>query len=275
MSISRQTLRITSALATLCLPTYVAAAQKGVMLMNRIGPSASTLYVANADGSNPVQLTSLGSTAGTPRWSPDGRHIVFDARIKGNADIYVINADGGSPRRLTVNLAEDNIPSWSSNGKWIYFSSRRTGEFEIWRIPADGGQETQMTHQGGLEPHESPDGKILYYLKRGGADSSVWKIPIEGGKESPVLESANPARFNYWQPFDDGIYFVQRMGNSDDAERIQFFDFATRKIASIGRLEKPTIRRGGGFSVSPDRLHVLVALVDQDDSDIILVENFR
>jgi hypothetical protein len=35
------------ALALMCVPALRADAQKGVMLMNRIGPSAATLYVAN------------------------------------------------------------------------------------------------------------------------------------------------------------------------------------------------------------------------------------
>jgi hypothetical protein len=80
---------------------------------------------------------------------------------------------------------------------------------------------------------------------------------------------------NYWQPFDDGIYFVQRMGNSRASERlIQFFDFTTGKIATVGRLGKPPFD-AGGLSVSPDRRHVIFAQVDRYDSDILLVENFR
>jgi len=39
------------------------------------------IWVCNSDGSNPVQLTSLGGPpAGSPHWSPDGRSIAFDSR---------------------------------------------------------------------------------------------------------------------------------------------------------------------------------------------------
>ena len=42
------------------------------------------IWVCEADGSNPVQLTHFGrGTTGTPRWSPDGREVAFDARAEG------------------------------------------------------------------------------------------------------------------------------------------------------------------------------------------------
>ena len=46
------------------------------------------IWVCEADGSNPVQLTHFGrGVTGTPRWSPDGREVAFDARAEGKSDI--------------------------------------------------------------------------------------------------------------------------------------------------------------------------------------------
>jgi Tol biopolymer transport system component/predicted Ser/Thr protein kinase len=232
------------------------------------------IWVAGPDGSNPVQLTTMGGHAGTPRWSPDGRRVAFDAHIKDNADIYVISGEGGAPRRLTTNPAIESIPAWSADGRWIYFNSDRTGKREIFRVPADGGPETQMTHHGAYEAMESPDGKVLYFLKER-SNSPIWKMPSQGGEESPAMESATVLGFNRWQPFDDGIYFVQRTGRSFPPEdKIQFFDFATRKIKTLARMEKPSSGYGG-VTVSSDRRQILFAEVDQDDQVIMLVENFR
>jgi hypothetical protein len=64
---------------------------------------AFEIWVCNADGCSPVQLTFLGGHSGTPRWSPDSRRIVFDSNVNGNADVYVVDADGGAPRRITTN----------------------------------------------------------------------------------------------------------------------------------------------------------------------------
>ena len=123
------------------------------------------IWVCNADGSNPVQLTSLESTSGSPRWFPDGRRIVFDSEKEGQPEIYVIDIDTLVPRRLTNEPSDDVTPSVSHDGKWIYFSSKRTGRLEVWRLPAEGGEAVQVTHEGGIQPFESPDGKVVYYQK--------------------------------------------------------------------------------------------------------------
>ncbi len=55
------------------------------------------IWVAKADGSDALQLTSLRSFSGTPRWSPDGRWIAFDSRPGAQSGVFVIGAEGGAP----------------------------------------------------------------------------------------------------------------------------------------------------------------------------------
>jgi serine/threonine protein kinase len=99
----------------------------------------SEIWVSNSDGLNPVQLTSLESSSGTPRWFPDGKRVVFDSQKEGQSEIYVIDTDTRVPRRLTSDPTDDVTPSVSHDGNWVYFSSTRTGRWEIWRMPAEGG----------------------------------------------------------------------------------------------------------------------------------------
>ncbi|HSE96826.1 MAG TPA: protein kinase, partial [Blastocatellia bacterium] len=134
------------------------------------------IWLTGADGSNPVQLTSLGSPlSGTPRWSPDSRYIAFDARQEGHSDIYVVSAEGGPARRVTTESFNDIVPSWSRDGRWIYFCSNRGESLQIWKAPAEGGEAMQVTRQGGFAAFESPDGATLYYTKYG--LPGLWKMP--------------------------------------------------------------------------------------------------
>ena len=96
------------------------------------------IWTMDIDGENQTQLTDASlKSAQRPRFSPDGRHIVFDATDEsGNFDIYVINKDGSNLTRLTLNKSQDVQPYWSQDG-YIYFTSDRGDKkdnLNIWRF---------------------------------------------------------------------------------------------------------------------------------------------
>ncbi len=232
--------------------------------------SGSTeIWTCGGDGANPIQLTSLnGADVGSPRWSPDGKTIAFDARVEGHGDVFVISGEGGSPRRLTTGPFENNVPTWSRDGNWIYFSSNRTGTWQIWKIQAAGGSATQVTKEGGFFAEESIDGKSLYLWLEGG---TIWRMPVEGGAPVRILEGVR--NFAWWRTAAGGIYFVDA---TTTPALVKFFDFATQREKAItsvdlgyGDPESPS------FDISTDGQWILFTRVDQSESDITLVENFR
>ncbi len=223
------------------------------------------IWAANEDGSNPVQLTSLGASAGSPRWSPDGKRIAFDSRLEGHSDIFIINSEGGSPRRLTTENAENNIPAWSRNGEWIYFSSDRGGKWQIWKAPSVGGAAMQVTKKGGFVAQESPDGRTLYYQDY---DRSLWKMPVNVGDPIRVLNKVGE-----WSVLGKGMYFLE---DNERLAKIKFLDFATSRTQEVTTVNLgPRAFAREMFSVSPDAKWILYGRVDQVESDIMLVENFR
>ena len=114
--------------------------------------SGSTeIWVANSDGSNPMQVTYVGGPlTSAARWCPDGQRIIFNSRAGGQSDIYVVSANGGKPRRLTDEPSMEDMPSLSRDGHWFYFQSNRSGSSQIWKMPVQGGELIQVTKKGGL-----------------------------------------------------------------------------------------------------------------------------
>jgi dipeptidyl aminopeptidase/acylaminoacyl peptidase len=92
-----------------------------------------------------------------PRWSPDGRWLVFALgftdveRDAGGSALWMMVSDGTEQRPLTRGRkpdgapAHDSHPRWSPDGSCVAFLSDRGGERGIWLIPAFGGEAVPLT----------------------------------------------------------------------------------------------------------------------------------
>jgi Tol biopolymer transport system component/tRNA A-37 threonylcarbamoyl transferase component Bud32 len=224
------------------------------------------IHVANADGSNQVALTAMGRTAmGSPRWSWDGQTIAFDRYENGHSMIYTISANGGKSHRVTSEEFTDIRPSFSHDGKWIYFSSNRSGRMEVWKVQQGGGPVQQLTHNSGNEPFESPDGTLLFYTNEEG----LWSVPVAGGDPKLVLPEAGMFRYAlaghsiYYCHRDPKSLWVLRSGSGRKFEYVRFSN------STIG------LDGGTALTVSADERTIVYSQRDRQESDLMLVENFK
>ena len=80
------------------------------------------LWRARSDGTEPLQLTSPPLRAFRPRWSPDGKRILFVVRGSGDLPkIYTISIDGGNPEPLVSEPHAQTAASWSPEGDSIIY----------------------------------------------------------------------------------------------------------------------------------------------------------
>jgi Tol biopolymer transport system component/DNA-binding winged helix-turn-helix (wHTH) protein len=228
------------------------------------------IWICSSNGINCMQLTSLHGTAGTARWSPDGQTLAFEYHPGERAEIYTIDVAGGIPRKLPTLPGADNLaPYWSRDGRWVYFSSKRGGQpFQLWKIPAQGGHPVQVTKKGGIGCAESEDGRYLYFSKY--ESPGIWRMPLTGGQEEQVLREPDGTNWFNWALANKGIYFLN--DNSEPRSTIDYYDFATRKTRHVHNLEKPW---GWGLAVSPDNQSLLFVQNEFEQSNIVVVKNFR
>lgn len=109
-----------------------------------------------------------------PRFSPDGKKILFTSDAGGGDNIWVMQADGSNAQQITQ---EDfqllNNAEWMPDGQYFvarkhFTSTRSLGAGEIWLYHISGGSGIQLTkrkndQQDVNEPCPSPDGRYLYY----------------------------------------------------------------------------------------------------------------
>jgi Tol biopolymer transport system component/DNA-binding winged helix-turn-helix (wHTH) protein len=252
------------------MPRYSPDGKKIAFASTRTG--TRELWVADADGLKPVQLTSFGGPlVGLMNWSPDSQRLVFHARPKGQAELFTISAAGGVPQQLTLDPSDDAMPSYSHDGRWIYFTSNRSGRYAVWKMPAEGGGATRVTQSMGAQmPIESPDGRALYYSHiRREEGVSIWRVPVQGGDAEQVAGSLSEQAAFAITP--DGIFY-SAAPVSRNQHLIRFLSFSTGRSRPVVVTDRPI---GMGLSVSSDQRFLVFAQRDQTGSDLMLIENFE
>jgi Tol biopolymer transport system component len=221
------------------------------------------IWVCNADGSDPVQLTSFrGPETGTPVWSFDGSEVVFDSRPDGDAQLFAVRADGGVPRPIDTGIPNSSQPSFSGDGRWLYFVGGHESAIQIYKRRYPGGPTVAITTQGGVWPRESADGQRVFYARSG----ALWSASIAGGDER--AEARFPAGSSWgWVPAPGGLYLIDRSGPQ---AALAFFDLATRRVHRI--VEVPRASLWQAIAISPDGRSILYSQRDTDIADIMLVE---
>src|SRR5277367_4068359 len=147
--------------------------------------SEGAIWTVPAVGGQPIRLTDGRHGAGDPRsaadrdprWSPNGKWILFETGRRGNADLGVVSKDGLSTNLLTSSPADEENPSWSLDGSRIAYVERSTEHFSGRLLAADFDQAagrfegepkvlyTAQEDRGGgwsiRRPEWSPDGRSL------------------------------------------------------------------------------------------------------------------
>ena len=104
------------------------------------------------------RLTDPALLAHHPRFSPDGKKVVFHAGPDGKGDIYIVGTDGEGLTQLTKDPGDDRDPTFMREGTRIVWSAERGGERDLWVMNVDGSEPERLLALPGdeTEPTVSP-----------------------------------------------------------------------------------------------------------------------
>ena len=104
------------------------------MLTNRIAPSASDLYTANADGSSERKFLDTPVFDYNATFAADGQSIVFTSERNGdgNSDVFRCRVDGTGIQPLVTDPAVEYSAVLSSDGKLAFVSTRDGYRANVW-----------------------------------------------------------------------------------------------------------------------------------------------
>lgn len=168
-----------------------------VSVLDRDGPTPiHALSVVNARSGDqqlvlsPLAVPNVGIEQ--PRWSPDGRRIVFVVRAYAGAgtnapplneggDLYVVNSDGTGARRLLARPGWDDFyPAWSPDGRLIAFNS--------FDVPAAGSDQVKGAGIWLLDPATGQLGLLA------GGDREAWPVYPKWSPDGRRIVAEGPWR---------------------------------------------------------------------------------
>ncbi len=132
------------------------------------------IYSISATGGTAKALKEGLAFEVQPRFSPNGKQILYTSDLGGGDNVWLMNTDGSDAKQLTKEKFRlMNNPVWMPDGEYFvarkhFTSTRSLGAGEMWMYHKTGGSGLQLTEkknkqQDVNEPCVSPDGRYVYF----------------------------------------------------------------------------------------------------------------
>lgn len=151
------------------------------------------VWVVDAGGGEPHQLTRGVEQAKSPVWSPTGKEVAFLRKVKGKSVLHVIAIDGGEASLVATGDLEPASVRWSPDGKWFGFLADPVSK------KAD---EEKWKSGGAIDWGRDYENTALWVVARAGGE------PRRVSKESECITAFD------WSP--DGTKFAILSATSGD-----------------------------------------------------------
>src|SRR2546423_11758786 len=129
------------------------------------------LYTIPATGGKAEQITKGIAFDSHPRFSPDGKRILFLSDRSGSENLWYIDMEKKDTVQLTKESNQNfTNATWTPDGEYIIYSKGRM-ILQLYMIHKNGGGGVQLTDVAmnkAIDPAVSADGRYVYYSSRFG-----------------------------------------------------------------------------------------------------------
>ncbi|WP_111559660.1 Tol-Pal system beta propeller repeat protein TolB [Paracoccus sediminilitoris] len=191
-----------------------------VAFVQETGPKNARIKrigVMDYDGANILWMTDSSSLVLAPKFSADGRKLLYTSYDSGFPQIQLMDVATVTSRPLTIDQGTMAFsPSFSPDGRWVAYSHEDGGNTDIWLMDVATGAERPLTTSPSIEtsPSFSPDGKRIVFESDRSGTPQLYIMPIEGGEPTRISFADGRYGAPVWSPKGDMIAFTKQMGST-------------------------------------------------------------
>ncbi|MDO5606663.1 MAG: Tol-Pal system beta propeller repeat protein TolB [Paracoccus sp. (in: a-proteobacteria)] len=171
--------------------------------------------IMDYDGANVKWLTPSDDLVLSPRFSPDGRMVLYTSFASGLPQIMAMNVATVTPAPLTSDPhAMSFAPRFSPDGRWIAFSREANGNTDIWIMEvANPAFAKPLTLGPAIDtaPSWSPDGQRIVFESDRSGSSQLYVMRADGSGPTRISFGGDGAAYGEpsWSPRGDRIAFTR------------------------------------------------------------------
>ncbi len=171
-----------------------------------------SIWIIPGNGGDAQRISNSVLPARSPRWSPDGRFLVYQAAAAPQTQIWLIDVSSGESEQLSQGQFVDQQPAWHPDGERILFSSERADSgFDLWELDLQSRLSWRISNLPGdeIDGAWSANGRHLAYIHRGNGQWSLMRRRF-GQPDEVLFVSADPLHSPSWRPDGTVLTFLQQ-----------------------------------------------------------------
>lgn len=175
------------------------------------------VFLADALGTNIIQVTKHGYLAVSPRFSPDGNLMAYTSYHRGNPNLYVtdlreLKTTRAISRRQGLNMA----PAWAPDGKVMAVTLSKDGNPDLYLMDNSGEVMRRLTAGEGLNvsPSWSPDGSRIAFVSDRTGKPQIYVMDVRTKGVQRITFVGNENTTPSWSPKGDWIAYTGGVGDT-------------------------------------------------------------
>ncbi len=187
-----------------------------VVFVSQTGPKdarRTRLAIMDYDGANLEYLTDSSAIVLAPRFSPDGKRVLYTSYETGSPRIHLLDVDTVQRRVLEQEVGAMSVgPAFTPDGSRVIYSLARGGNSDLFELTLGTGQTRALTDAPSIEtsPSVSPDGRFIVFESDRSGSQQLYVMPAGGGPATRISSGAGRYGAPVWSPRGDLIAFVKQ-----------------------------------------------------------------